>query len=1016
MPTWNTVAEALAEEYRLVRPEWSMKLPYVAHDPASPFASGPLKALYAETAKLQGDTIGPSSLSALCLSGGGIRSATFNLGVLQALARLGFLTGFDYLSTVSGGGYVGSWLQAWIHEKRSEPRLAGSPVSGTTRNFEPAAHAVAKELSTPNRDDPLAPEPKPVDRLREFSNYLTPRTGVLSGDTWAVVAIVVRNLLLNWLVILPVLAALVLVPQLVAVFVDERLRSAEGDGAALATAALVLALLSSATTQWLRAHRRGPAATSNERERRRQRWERSLSIAVTLGLFVSSALLFLACALTAHDPLRAMPLLAVKASGAPFAERLLAAAAWTVGVPVVGALASWGALFLRNRSRNNPPDHRRPEEDGNRDGAGNLGARVADLVALIGSGAAAAAALAWLTGSPLARLFAEPSVLGSALVSVFAFPALLVLYALARALFTGISSAAESLGWTRDGGDDADREWWARITGRVLAVAAVWVVGSALVLFGAVVLTGEAATRWGDPSGKWGLSGTGVLGALASAGAALLGRSEDTSSGRGSRAGSSPVKDLLLSVAAPLAIASIFVLLAAGTGAAAHAISGADATHAERMTVLAWMILALGLASFVAGFFVDVNRFSLHRMYRNRLVRAYLGASNRDRRPNPVSGFDPRDGEVRLASLRPAQDGEAMRLFPIVNVTLNLIRGEKLAWQERQSESFSMTPLHCGNFYEGYRRTEDYGSHHGGVSLGTAMAISGAAASPNMGYVSTPTLTFLLGLFNARLGMWLANPNESGKRVVSSAGPRHATVHLLRELLGATNRYSPYVNLSDGGHFDNLGLYEVVLRRCRLVVVSDAACDPGFGFGDLGNAIRKIRIDFGIPIEFERPGIAILPRATNGTPPVGPGLYCAVGTIGYDAVDGANAPKGKIIYLKPTLAPHGESRIPYDVLSYALGHVPFPHESTADQWFSEAQLESYRALGAHLVEALIPGGRATLPKNPMLEDLYWAAMRHVYGPDAEKGAPPGGEGAAQGAVAATPDSPEPRTDAAAASS
>jgi hypothetical protein len=960
--SWKTVAEALADELRAVRPEWSADLSDASHKPEAPYDPEPLRKLYAEVAKLQGRGIGGSTLSALCLSGGGIRSATFNLGVLQALARLGLLPLFDYLSTVSGGGYVGSWLQAWIHERRR-----GHPSQA-------ALDDVVRELAASDgaaTRDPLAPEPKPIDRLREYSNYLTPRKGLLSGDTWAVVAIVVRNLLLNWLVILPALAAVVLVPQLaVLVAKDPRLAIPSGVSAtSLAEAALGFAVASSFVTHWVRAHRRGPKASASERARRWQGRMRILVAIGTLGLFVVAAALFLGFALAADDPLREVPILPVRSDPADWTRRLLAAAVWTIGVPMVGAIGGWIAWLVRERLRA-PAENAGAEA---REGPGGLGdlvwkvlpARVVDLVSLVVSGAAAAGALAWLTDGPWHALRHHPR-----LVTLFGIPALVGLYALARVVFVAVSSAAESLGLVRDAGDDADREWWARVTGRTLAVAAVWLAAAGLVLLGLSLLHGG----WSDLLHRWGITGTAALGAVSSAAVALLGRGEGTSSGRGSPAPASLVNELLLRAAAPIAIASIFVLLAAGTATVGGWLAR-DTSDGARLAALAWLGVYCLATSLVAGLFVDVNRFSLHRMYRNRLVRAYLGASNVDRRPNVVSGFDPEDGEVRLASL--VAKAGATRLFPIVNVTLNLIRGEKLAWQERQAESFTMTPLHCGNFYEGYRDTAEYGSHRGGMTLGTAMAISGAAASPNMGYVSTPALTFLLGLFNARLGVWLANPNENGQHVVSSPGPWHATAHLLRELLGATNRYSPYVNLSDGGHFDNLGLYEVVLRRCRLVVVSDAGCDPGSGFGDLGNALRKIRIDFGIPITFDAKGIEILPRAKDGAPPQGPGLYCAIGTIHYDAVDPAGAPDGKIVYLKPTLARSGEAAVPYDVLAYALGNGSFPHESTADQWFSEAQFESYRALGAHLVGSLVPGGREALPSRPTLGDLYAAAEKHV---------------------------------------
>jgi hypothetical protein len=132
-------------------------------------------------------------LVALCLSGGGIRSATFNLGVLQYLAKIGMLSQVDYLSSVSGGGYIAGWLRTWIRR------------DGLAK--------VETELgnNTATRD-PLHPEPKPVTNLRDYSNYLTPKVGLFSGDTWAAAAIILRNLILNWLVLVPLMAAVIGIP------------------------------------------------------------------------------------------------------------------------------------------------------------------------------------------------------------------------------------------------------------------------------------------------------------------------------------------------------------------------------------------------------------------------------------------------------------------------------------------------------------------------------------------------------------------------------------------------------------------------------------------------------------------------------------------------------------------------------------------------------------------------------------------------------------------------------------
>jgi len=128
------------------------------------------------------------SRAALCLSGGGIRSATFSLGVIQAFARWGVLGRFHYLSTVSGGGYIGSWLSTWIRRCGYDSVMAALARPGTV-------------------------EPEPLRHLRAFSNYLAPRKG-LSTDTLTVVATFLRNLLLNWAVIIPLLLAVLALPRL----------------------------------------------------------------------------------------------------------------------------------------------------------------------------------------------------------------------------------------------------------------------------------------------------------------------------------------------------------------------------------------------------------------------------------------------------------------------------------------------------------------------------------------------------------------------------------------------------------------------------------------------------------------------------------------------------------------------------------------------------------------------------------------------------------------------------------
>ncbi|HEX8152144.1 MAG TPA: patatin-like phospholipase family protein, partial [Thermoanaerobaculia bacterium] len=152
-----------------------------------------------------------SARSALCISGGGIRSATFALGVIQGLASGRILDKFDYLSTVSGGGYIGSWLSSWA---RRHP----DGITGVQEDLVRADTATGHKDLRP--ESKLEPEPHPMRHLREYSNYLSPRLGLTSADTWTMVALYLRNLMLNLLIIVPVLAALLAIPRLFAYFLN----------------------------------------------------------------------------------------------------------------------------------------------------------------------------------------------------------------------------------------------------------------------------------------------------------------------------------------------------------------------------------------------------------------------------------------------------------------------------------------------------------------------------------------------------------------------------------------------------------------------------------------------------------------------------------------------------------------------------------------------------------------------------------------------------------------------------
>jgi hypothetical protein len=348
------------------------------------------------------------------------------------------------------------------------------------------------------------------------------------------------------------------------------------------------------------------------------------------------------------------------------------------------------------------------------------------------------------------------------------------------------------------------------------------------------------------------------------------------------------------------------------------------------------------------GWRVDINLFSLHGFYRNRLTRCYLGATRVGqnqpvqivRKPHPFTGFDFGD-DLPLSVLL------HQRPFPIVNAAMNLTGGEDLAWQTRRAASFAFTPRHTGfefwssdgDCVSAYRLTEEYAANQfaflnvpGGIELGNVVATSGAAANPNMGYHSSAALSALMSVFNVRLGRWCGNPRHSNAWRKTS--PRFGGLTLIKEVFGMLNSRSRFLNISDGGHFENLGIYELVRRRCHIVVAVDAGCDPESKFEDLANAIRKCWTDFGTRIEIDLAAMR----------PTGLSKHCAshfaVGCIHYP-----NAPQpGVLIYIKASLSGNESS----EVREYADCHSTFPHESTGDQFFDENQFESYRELGRHI--------------------------------------------------------------------
>jgi hypothetical protein len=853
--------------------------------PASTTSAGtdPVAALYRNIHDL------PNKRTALCLSGGGIRSATFALGVLQGLARLSLLKQFDYLSTVSGGGYIGSWLTAWIHRHPEG-------VAGVTEELRRAPSTTQ------------GPEPEPVKWLRRYSNYLSPKLGLMSVDSWTLLGAYLRNLTLNWLVLVPLLATVLLAPRLLLSILHWKVT----DPLPLAQTMLVMGLLFGlfALTHL---HMYRPSLDQLRSKRVWERFERQQWFLIGgLTPLVAAALLLT----TAYAWYR---------NGGGRLDQLTLFGLDSRGTLVLGGAAMHGigwliAAFLLQRWR-----------DVNRWLA-------VEFLVILWSGA--------LGGLFLWSVLAEtPSNIPvsefAEWYAVFALAGFLTMFLLTATIFIGVASRYT---------DDHDREWWGRAGAWVLIASVSWTGLSALVVFGPGLLSYTP----GPVTSLGGLSGVISL---------LLGfSSKTTATTKAKPSLMDVILDRAVRLAAPVFIACLLVLITLITSLLMkgmgdlHGDVWEDSAIGLRMppdvwghAVLLhnsppWLVIEVAagfvLLATAMSLVININKFSLHSIYRNRLIRAYLGASHEERRPNLFTDFDPNDN-IQLHQL--AMPHQAIRKpFHILNIAINLVRAENLAWQQRKARSFTASPLFCGSWNLGYRRSSEYGINgqlRKAITLGTALAISGAAASPNMGYHSAPPVTFLLAFFNVRLGWWLGNPGPAGRDTFDRSCPRIAVRPMLAEAFGLTDAANPYVYLSDGGHFENLGLYEMVLRRCHYIVVSDGSCDADRSFTDLGNAIRKIRIDLGIDIEIETELLELeggerMSRA-----------HFALGLIRYDRVD-HGAPPGLLIYLKPSLT----GNEPADVTEYANGHEEFPHEPTADQFFDESQFESYRALGFHIAD------------------------------------------------------------------
>jgi hypothetical protein len=900
-------------------------------------------------------------VTGLSFSGGGIRSGTFAVGFLQGLATLGLLKRFDYLSTVSGGGYAGAWITAWLKREGSVENIerqlnANRVAESKSRRAYLTSTVWDAEGHEEQRYEVVDEEPEALRHLRSYSSYLNPRPGLLSVDTWTVILIWARNVLINMMMLLPCAVLWVALARLVVYFYGY-LNEATGlefdplrlvvDLAMLAAglAGLGLALTRNSTylTEFRRGNPRYRGVFDSGNVQSQVNW-RIVYPALAAVVFLSVGLRWALWQAGAwFDRPTPQPLAAPGDSLWQFAKDAVNSHLGLLDPPnllghalALGVVLGVGAIWVGKRD-------------------GTFGWKFVGAAFMAGASGGVLVVLIEVLTRRLAGL-GRPD-----LMATFIPP--LGLLILVVGLIVEVALLGRTIG-------EAEREWWARVSGMMTLTALQWLVGMATVVYvPALWLSAGGLARAAIASGWLSTAAFGVL-----TGRYVLPRVKGQGLGLvsvttiASVAAQAFLIGLLGTVALLVsAIANVPSLSAPRgdlPGPFEYYIEGVKGTRFATLVAIlfvSWVLYKL------AQKLIDVNLFSLNAMYANRLTRCYLGASRSlkswarrwgtprdprvdagapsisgtpaqlredERDANPVTGFDPRD-DIDLADLRIGAVGRSGRQYVgphlLVNTTLNLVGGDELAWRDRKGESFTLSPLYCGSKGVGYGKTELTGDN---LTLGRAIAISGAAVDPNMSFYQSAPLTALLTIFNARLGYWVEKPRPTGWR---AASPKLGDLWFT-EFFGRTDNTGEFVHISDGGHFENLGVYELIRRRCRYIVAVDAAQDPDASDDNLATLIRLCRIDFGVRIKLDTsPLRAAGPDKLTRT-------HVAVGRIHYDDVDHGEMP-GVIVYVKTSLT--GDE--PPDIQKYARTDPSFPHDPTdLRQSFDEEQFECYRALGDHI--------------------------------------------------------------------
>jgi hypothetical protein len=356
-------------------------------------------------------------------------------------------------------------------------------------------------------------------------------------------------------------------------------------------------------------------------------------------------------------------------------------------------------------------------------------------------------------------------------------------------------------------------------------------------------------------------------------------------------------------------------------------------------------ILAAIVLFILMKYVVDSNESSFHRYYRDRIRSCFFP----DKFAAKATSTDAAERTPQLSRLKQCNGP-----YLLVNCTLNAKANIGGKWKI-VDEPFVIGSCYAGSKIAGYTETESLENDIGrDFDLATIAAISGAAFSPVMGNYTIPSFRLLMSALSLRLGYWIPNPrkihaqqNDGGGNLTPFAnliwrpGRRVDGIYFVKEMFGLLSARSKFLYITDGGHTDNSGIFELLRRRCGTIIAVDAEADPQGLYDNIVYLIELARSRLGIEITLSCRMVGV----QDGT-------HCAIGEISYPpAAPDLAGTAGRLVYCKLSLT--GDEN--WDLLCRRRASGEFPYHSTINQNYDELLFNAYRVLGTHILEGVFTG-------------------------------------------------------------